>query len=54
MNLILQFLLQFPLVVILGYGIQDILGRNEWWITLPILLIVLYLYDLGEFIKNDE
>lgn len=54
MNFILQFLLQFPLVVILCYGIQDILGRDEWWITLPILMIVLSLYDLGEFIKNNE
>jgi hypothetical protein len=54
MNFILQFLLQFPLAVILCYGIQAILGRDEWWITLPILLIVLSLYDLGEFIKNNE
>jgi hypothetical protein len=53
-NIILQFLLQFPLVVILCYGIQDILGRDEWWITLPILIVVNSLYDLGEFIKNNK
>lgn len=54
MNFILTFLLQMPLVVILFSGVQDVFGRTEWWITLPIGMVLLFLYDTGELINKEE
>jgi hypothetical protein len=54
MNFIIRLLLQLPLTVILFSGVQDVFGRTEWWITLPIGMVLLFLYDFGEFIKNED
>lgn len=54
MNFILRLLLQLPLTVIVFSGVQDVFGRTEWWITLPIGMVLFFLYDMGEFIKNKE
>ena len=54
MNFIIRLLLQLPLTVILFSGVQEVFGRTEWWITLPIGIVLLFLYDFGEFIKNEE
>lgn len=54
MNFILRMQLQLPLTVIVISGVQDVFGRTEWWITLPIGMVLFFLYDMGEFIKNEE
>jgi hypothetical protein len=54
MNFILRLLLQLPLTFVLFSGVQYVFGRTEWWITLPIGMVLLFLYDFGEFIKNEE
>ena len=54
MTFILRLLLQIPLTIVLFSGVQDVLGRTEWWITFPIGMVLLFLYDFGEFIKNEE
>ena len=54
MNFIIRLLLQLPLTFVLLSGVQDVLGRTEWWITLPIGMVLLFLYDFGEFIKNED
>jgi hypothetical protein len=54
MNFILRFLLQLPLTFVLFSGVQEVFGWTEWWITLPIGMVLLFLYDFGELIKNEE
>jgi hypothetical protein len=54
MTFILRLLLQIPLTIVLFSGVQDVLGRSEWWITLPIGMVLLFLYDFGELIKNED
>jgi hypothetical protein len=54
MNFILRLLLQLPLTLVLFSRVQDVFGRTEWWITLPIGMVLLFLYDFGELIKNEE
>ena len=54
MTFILRLLLQIPLTIVLFSGVQDVFGRTEWWITFPIGMVLLFLYDFGELIKNEE
>lgn len=54
MNFILRFLLQVPLFTILISGIQEVFGRTEWWITLPIGFVIILLYDYAEFMRYKE
>ena len=54
MNFLLRLLLQIPLTIVLFSGVQDVFGLTEWWITLPICMVLLFLYDFGELIKNEE
>jgi hypothetical protein len=54
MTFILRLLLQIPLTIVLFSGVQDVLGRTEWWITFPIGMVLLFLYDFGELIKNED
>jgi hypothetical protein len=54
MNFILRLLLQIPLTVVLFSGVQVVFGRTEWWINLPIGMVLFFLYDFGELIKNED
>jgi hypothetical protein len=54
MNFLLRLLLQLSLTVILFSGVQDVFGRTEWWINLLIGMVLFFLYDFGELIKNED
>lgn len=45
----LKALLQLPLIVFLIQGVSSFLGRNEWWIILPVSYLTLAIYDFTEY-----
>jgi hypothetical protein len=45
--LLILVLLQLPLLYILHLGVQDFFGRTELWISIPSVVILLILYNIG-------
>jgi|688.fasta_scaffold265311_5 hypothetical protein len=53
MNFLLRLLLQFPLLYFFSDGEQHLMTGYEWWITAPIGIAIICLYDLGEYFRNN-
>jgi hypothetical protein len=53
MKLVLKYLLQTPLLIFLGIGVNTISDGNLW-ISALVLTGVLFLYTTGDYLETDE
>jgi hypothetical protein len=54
MNFLLRLLLQFPLLYFFSDGVQHLMTGYEWWITAPIGIVIIWLYELGVYLRNKD
>ena len=52
MNTIISLLLQFPVYYIIVNGLAALTGLSVWW-CIPICVVVMLSYDVGEMIRRD-
>jgi hypothetical protein len=52
MKTIISFLLQFPVYCIVVNGLGALTGLSVWW-CIPICVVVMLSYDIGEIIRRD-
>jgi hypothetical protein len=52
MKTIITLLLQFPVFYIVGNGLTSLTGLSVWW-CIPIGVVALVSYDIGEMIRRD-
>lgn len=52
MKTIISFLLQFPVYFIVVNGLGALTGLSAWW-CIPICVVVMLSYDIGEIIRRD-
>jgi hypothetical protein len=52
MKTIISFLLQFPVYYIVANGLGALTGLSVWW-CIPICVVVMLSYDIGEIIRRD-
>tara|TARA_B110000503_G_C6947322_1_gene329510 strand:- start:63 stop:236 length:174 start_codon:yes stop_codon:yes gene_type:complete len=50
-NLLLAFILQFPLLVAVVFGVYFLTGLSIWW-CYPIAFVLDFMYYAGETIKR--
>jgi len=53
MKTINSFLLQFPVYYIIVNGLAALTGLSVWW-CIPICVVVMLSYDIGEMIRRDK
>jgi hypothetical protein len=53
MKLVFKFLLQIPLLIFLGIGVNTISDGNLW-ISALVTIGVLFLYTTSEYLDTDE
>ena len=54
MKFLLRFILALPLLFLANDGLIKELGRDEWFIVIPIMVVVIALYDYSEKLKNEQ
>jgi uncharacterized membrane protein len=52
-NILLAYILQFPLLYVLTFGVQNLTDLNIWWCVL-IASGINVLYDVGEIIRRND
>lgn len=52
MKTIIALLLQLPVYFIVWDGIAALTGLSVWW-CIPICVVVMLSYDIGEIIRRD-
>ena len=52
-NTLLAFPLQFPLFVVLVFGVHNLTGLSIWW-CVPISFVLDWMYYFGENIRRGE
>jgi hypothetical protein len=52
MKTIIYFLLQYPVYYIVVNGLAELTGLSVW-LCIPITVIALVSYDIGEIIRRD-
>jgi hypothetical protein len=53
MNYLIHFLLSFPVYYIVVNGLAALTGLNIWW-CVPICVVVMMSYDIGEMVRNKK
>jgi len=51
MNYLINFLLSFPVYYIVVNGLAALTGLNIWW-CVPICVVVMVSYDIGEMVRK--
>ena len=51
MNYLISSLLQFPAYCIIVNGLEALTGLNIWW-CVPICVVVMMSYDIGEMMRR--
>jgi len=53
MNTIISFLLKFPVYYIIVNGLVALTGLSVWW-CVPICVVVMLSYDIGEMMRRGD
>lgn len=53
MKFLLRLLLALPMLLLANDGLIKELGRDEWFIVIPIMFVVIALYDYSEDLKDE-
>ena len=53
MNYLIAFLLQFPLMFALVFGVEYLTGLSIWW-CVPIAVVFDWMYYFGDNIRRGE
>jgi hypothetical protein len=51
MNYFISFLLQMPMYYVVVNGLAALTGINIWW-CVPICVVVMMSYDIGEMVRK--
>lgn len=52
-NTLLALPFQYPLILVLGFGVRHLTDLNVWWCIL-IASVLIALYDFGETIRRND
>jgi hypothetical protein len=52
-NTLLALPFQYPLILVLGFGVHHLTDLNVWWCIL-IASVLIALYDFGETIRRND
>ncbi len=52
MNHFISLLLQFPVYYVLVNGLASLTGLAIWW-CVPITVVIILMYDIGEMFRRD-
>ena len=52
-NTLLAYILQFPLLYVLVFGVHNLTDLNIWW-CVPISVVLDWMYYFGENIRRGE